>query len=108
MTLSLNEKEKHAIAALIHERIDKHLSRFPYAKYPVEPQEEWKRIFCDTKAVSVDTLKQALSWHFGGWQRKDLSLSHKKTVTAVLKAWSEFAETAAIEPSLSFRFWGRS
>ncbi len=105
MTLTLNEKEKRAIAALIQERIDEHLSRFPYARYPVEPLEEWKRIFCDPKAVSVDILKQALSWHFGGWQRKDLALSHKKTIAAVLKAWPEFAEAAAIEPSQAFRFW---
>ena len=105
MPLTLNEKEKRAISALIHERIDEHLSRFPYARYPVEPLEEWKRIFCDPKAVSADTLKQALSWHFGGWQRKDLALSHKKTIAAVLKAWSEFAEAVSIEPAQAFRFW---
>lgn len=105
MTLTLNEKEKRAIAALIHERIDEHLSRFPYARYPVEPLEEWKRFFCDPKAVSVDTLKQALSWHFGGWQRKDLALSHKKTIAAVLKAWPEFAESGTGDPAYTLRFW---
>jgi hypothetical protein len=105
MTLTLNEKEKRALATIIHERIDEHLSRFPYARYPVEPLEEWKRLFCDPKAVSSDTLKQALGWQFGDWQRRDMALSHSKTIATVLKAWPEFTNTVSSPPSDSIRFW---
>ncbi|MEK4153652.1 hypothetical protein NYE27_01045 [Paenibacillus sp. FSL R10-2779] len=105
MTLTLSEKEKRAVAAIINERIDEHLSRFPYAKYPIEPLEEWKRIFCDPKAVSSDTLKQALGWHFGDWQRKDIALSHRKAIFAVLNAWPEFTDTITSPSADSIYFW---
>ncbi|MDQ0902760.1 hypothetical protein [Paenibacillus sp. V4I7] len=105
MSLNINEKEKRAIAALIQERFEEHLSRFPYSRYPTEPHEEWKRIFCDPKAVSADTLKQSLGWHFGSWQRKDIASAHKRTITAVIKAWPEFSENVSIDPAESLRFW---
>lgn len=105
MTLTLNEKEKRAVVTIISERMDEHLSRFPFARYPAEPLEEWKRFFCDPKAVSSDTLRQALGWHFGSWQRRDLGLTHKKTIAAVLKAWPEFTDTGTASPADSLRFW---
>lgn len=105
MTLNLNEKEKRAIAALIQERFDEHLSRFPYNRYPIEPLEEWKRIFCDPKAVSADTLKQALGWHFGSWQRKDIASAHKKTIITIIKAWPQFADSSTNDPTQSLNFW---
>lgn len=105
MTLTLNEKEKRAIVTLINDRMDEHLSRFPFARYPIEPLEEWKRHFCDPKAVSSDTLRQALGWHFGGWQHRDLALAHKKTIASVLKAWPEFVNSGTASPADSLRFW---
>ncbi|NQX63753.1 hypothetical protein [Paenibacillus qinlingensis] len=105
MTLTLNEKEKRTIATLIQERSEEHLSRFPYNRYPIEPLEEWKRIFYAPKAVSADTLKQALRWHFGGWQRKDLTSTHKKTIIAIIKAWPQFPDIVTNDTTQSFRFW---
>lgn len=70
MTLTLNEKEKKAIASAVTERIDEYLSRFPFARYPTDPLEEWRQTFCDPKAVPTETLKQALGWQLGGWQQR--------------------------------------
>lgn len=104
MTLTLNEKEKKALAAIVNERFDEHLSRFPYFRFPVEPLEEWKRLFADPKTVSAETLKQALSWPFG-WQRKDIAHAHRKTIIHVVKAWPDFGKAAAQELEEALRFW---
>ncbi|WP_339279096.1 hypothetical protein NYE40_23900 [Paenibacillus sp. FSL W8-1187] len=105
MTISMNEKEKKAIATAITERIDEYLNRFPYARYPVEPLEEWQKIFCDPEAVTTETLRQALGWQFGGWQRKDLALAHRKTISTVVNAWPDVLEIAAQDPLQAFALW---
>lgn len=68
LSISLNEKEKRAIAALVQEQLDEHLSRFPFARYPVEPLNDWKQMFCDPINVPITTLRQALGWHCGANQ----------------------------------------
>lgn len=105
MTLTMNEKEKKAIAAAVTERIDEYLSRFPFARFPIEPLEEWRRAFCDPKAVPTETLRQALGWQFGGWQRKDLPYSHRKSISEIIKAWPDFLQTAAYDPEQALAFW---
>jgi hypothetical protein len=105
MPITLSEKNMRALAATVHERIDEHLARFPFARYPTEPLEEWRRIFRDPRTVPADTVRQALSWHFGGWQRKDLPFSHRKTIAEVVKAWPEFADAAALGAEQAFTFW---
>lgn len=105
MPQTLNEKDKRAVATILNELLDEHLTRFPYAKYPTEPLEEWKRIFCDPKSIPAETLRQALGWQFGGWQRKDLAFAQRRTIAEIVKAWPEFAETAALEPRQAFSFW---
>lgn len=84
MTITLNDKEKRSIVTLIQDRMEEHLSRFPFARYPSEQLEEWKQAFCDPKSVTPNTLKQALSWHFGSWQRKDLALAHRRIISTIL------------------------
>lgn len=105
MPLTLNEKEKRNIAATIQEKMQAHLSHFPFARYPTEPFQEWQRIFSDPKAVSLDTLKTALSWHFGSWQRKDMALSHRKIVTSIIKAWPEYVEHISQHAEQAITFW---
>jgi hypothetical protein len=34
MTLTLSEKEVKSLVAIVNDRIDEHLSRFPYFRYP--------------------------------------------------------------------------
>jgi len=105
MPSTLSEKDKRALAAAVADRIDEHLGRFPFARYPAEPLEEWRRIFRDPSAVQADTVRQALGWHFGGWQRKDLPLSHRKTIAEVVKAWPEFADAAVRGAEGVLDFW---
>jgi hypothetical protein len=101
---SLTEKDKKALITTITSLMDEHLSRFPYAKYPIEPLGEWRRFFCDPKTVPVKMVKQLLSWHFGGWQRKDLALAHRKVIAEILKVWSEFVESP-LDPWQALTFW---
>jgi hypothetical protein len=103
--ITLSEKEKRSVASIIQERIDERLGRFPYARYPVEPLEEWRKIFCDKTSVPPLTIKKALGWHFGGWQRQSLPSAVSRTISAILKAWSEFLPLASAEPQEIFRFW---
>jgi hypothetical protein len=105
MSLTLSEKEKRAAAALIQERLDEQLSRFPFARYPIEPLEAWKQVFCDPKTVPAETLRRALSWCFGGWARKGLASAQSRTIFTIIKAWPEFAESTAPDPAQAFRFW---
>ena len=105
MALTLSEKEKKALVSIINERLDEHLSRYPYFRYPTEPLEDWRRVFCEPKAVLAETLKLALGWHFGGWQRKDLSLIHRKTIAEAVTAWAEFAKSDAHQPQQALAFW---
>lgn len=104
MTISMTEKEKKAIAAAITERIDEYLNRFPYARYPVEPLEEWRKLFCAPEAVTTETPRQALGWQFGGWQRK-YPLAHRKTISIVVNDWSDVLETAAQDLRQAFALW---
>ena len=103
--ITLSEKERRAVAAFVQERIDEHLGRFPYARYPVEPLEEWREIFCDPASVSPETIKNSLGWHFGGWQRQSLPSAVSRTITAILEAWTEFLPLASAESQEIFRFW---
>lgn len=103
--ITLSEKEKRAVAAIVQERIDEHLGRFPYARYPLELLEEWCKIFCDPAFVPPETIKKALGWHFGGWQRQSLPSAVSRTIAAILKAWTEFLPVASSEPQEMFRFW---
>ncbi|MGX4583038.1 hypothetical protein [Paenibacillus chitinolyticus] len=105
MTLTLNEKEKRAIASLIQERIEEHLRQFPYARYPNEPLEEWKRAFSEPKTVPVGTLRQAFRWPLGGWARNDMSTARSRTIISIVKLWPEFAENIVFEPEQIFHFW---
>lgn len=105
MTMSMAEKEKKAIATAITERIDEYLSRFPFARYPIGPLEEWRRVFCAPETVTTETLRQALGWQFGGWQRKDLALAHRKMISTVVNAWPDVSETAAQDPRQAFALW---
>ncbi|MEK4045684.1 hypothetical protein NSU18_18705 [Paenibacillus sp. FSL H8-0048] len=102
---TLNEKEKRALLALIQDRIDGHLTRFPYARYPAEPMLDWYPIFCDPSTVPLPLLKKALGWHFGCWQRQSLPSSVSRTISAILKIWEEFLPIASAESQEIFRFW---
>jgi hypothetical protein len=105
MSISLNEKAKRAVVALVQERIDEHLRRFPFARYPNEPLEEWKRVFSEPITVPFETLRQAFRWPLGGWARKSLPTAHSRTIISIVKSWPEFAESAQFEPEQVFRFW---
>ncbi|EFM09533.1 hypothetical protein PaecuDRAFT_3580 [Paenibacillus curdlanolyticus YK9] len=103
MSLTLNEKDKRSLAALIQARMEEHISRFPFARYPIEPVEEWKRIFYDPISITPTTLKQSLSWHFGSWQRKDLALAHRKVISTIVVNWSEYIKNPySLTDSLQF------
>ncbi|WP_181956718.1 hypothetical protein [Paenibacillus piri] len=103
--MTLSEKETLAIAAIIQEQFDEHLSRFPYARYPVEPLDEWKRMFCELATVPITALRRALGWQIGAWQRKDLPSAHGRTILNTVKSWPEFVQSAAFGAAQSFRFW---
>ncbi|WP_379142580.1 hypothetical protein [Paenibacillus sp. sgz500992] len=103
--ITLSDKEKRAVVTNVQERINEHLGRFPYARYPVEPLEEWRKIFCDPASVPPETIKKALSWHFGGWQRQSLPSAVSHTIAAILKAWTELLPLMSAESQEIFRFW---
>jgi hypothetical protein len=105
VSLNLTEKTTRAIVALIVERINEHLARFPFAKYPNEPLEEWKRVFSEPRTVPVETLRQAFRWPLGGWARRSLTAAHSRTIHSIVKSWPEFAGSGQFEPEQVFRFW---
>ncbi|MFK4343617.1 MULTISPECIES: hypothetical protein [unclassified Paenibacillus] len=104
-TLTFTEKEKRALVALIQDQMDTHLSHFPFARYPVYPLEEWKRLLCDPANVTPTMLKQILGWTFGGWQRKDLPSAQSSVVRNIIKLWPEFTEKMPPAPGDILQFW---
>lgn len=105
MSITLSEKEKRTLITIIQERIDDAMSLFPFARFPIEPLDEWRRIFCDPATVPLETIRQAIAWAFGGWQRKDLSLAHRKIIAEISKAWPESTQLPAEDPEQALVFW---
>lgn len=105
MSLTLNEKEKRSIVAVVQEKLDTHLSHFPFARYPNEPLNEWQRIFCDPSSVPTEIIKKALSWHFGNWQRKGLALAHRNIIASIIKVWPEYTELHSQDAAQVLQFW---
>jgi hypothetical protein len=92
MSINLNDKEKRTIVKFIEENIDEQLKQFPYAKYPVEPLQQWKRIFSEPAAVPLSTVKDVLSWQFGSWKRKSLATPHHRVMSTYVKQWDVFSQ----------------
>ncbi|MGW8958771.1 hypothetical protein [Paenibacillus sp. NPDC055715] len=78
MSLTISENKKKAIVTYINDHFDEHMSHFPYAKYPAEPLDWWREQFADPEAVSPETLRAALSWRGGFWQRSNATFPQKK------------------------------
>ncbi|GGN94985.1 hypothetical protein [Saccharibacillus kuerlensis] len=105
MSFSLNENQKKSLARLIRERLDEQLSRFPYARFPERPLNDWRAAFADPKSVDAAILKSALSWQCGAWQRRDKPYAHKKLEIIAIQNWSDFVETLPDNPADIFDFW---
>lgn len=105
MTLTISENKKKVIATYINDHFNEYMSHFPYAKYPVEPLEQWRITFTDPKTVRPEVLRAALSWRGGYWQRKDAPYSHRQAALCVAKSWPEFAREEAPDPARTFDFW---
>ncbi|WP_339279084.1 hypothetical protein NYE40_23840 [Paenibacillus sp. FSL W8-1187] len=105
MLLTISENKKKAIVAYINDHFDKRMSHFPYAKYPTEPLTGWREQFTKPKAVKPETVRTALSWRGGFWQRKDAPFAQRQASLSVVKSWAEFADTNAFEPTQMLDFW---
>lgn len=103
--LTFTEKEKRALINLIQERIETHLSRFPFAKYPMLPLDEWKQIMCDPSGVTMTQLKEMLSWALGSWQRKDFPTRHGRTMRSIINQWPDFIKKLPPDPSGWLEYW---
>lgn len=105
MALTISENKKKSVVAYINDHFDKHMSHFPYAKYPTEPLNQWREQFSDPKAVDPKTNRTALSWRGGFWQRKDAPYAQRQTALSVVRLWPEFVREEAAEPAHVFDFW---
>ena len=105
MALSISENKKKAIITYINDHFDEHMSHFPYAKYPTEPLNQWREQFSDPKAVDPKTIRTALSWRGGFWQRKDAPYAQRQTALSVVRLWPEFVREEAAEPAHVFDYW---
>lgn len=105
MTINLSESKKKALINFINQHFDQHMSRFPYAKYPAEPLDIWRKQFANPSSVRPDMLRSALSWQCGYWQRKDAPHVHKKIAIIAIKSWPEFIEQALTDPSEILGYW---
>ncbi|KAF6563424.1 hypothetical protein G9G63_14635 [Paenibacillus sp. EKM202P] len=105
MSMQLTDAKKKLLAALIKTHHEQHLSRFPFAKYPVEPLEVWKKQFTDPATIEVHTLRAALSWSCGKWQQQSISYPYKKLHLIVISNWKNFVEQYKPEPSLVISYW---
>lgn len=105
MSLQLTDAKKKALTALIKTHHEQHLSRFPFAKYPVEPLEIWKQQFADPATIEADTLRAAMSWSCGKWQQQNIPYPYKKLHLAVISNWKNFVEHFQPEPPQVISYW---
>ncbi|MEK3900058.1 hypothetical protein [Paenibacillus sp. FSL R7-0179] len=105
MNLSLSESKKKALYGLITQRYDVHMSRFPYAKYPSEPLNEWRKQFADAPHVRPDMIRSALNWRCGFWQRSNAPFLQKKIAITAIKSWPEFTGQAITDHAEILAFW---
>ncbi|MDU4694545.1 MAG: hypothetical protein E6Y08_01910 [Paenibacillus sp.] len=105
MALTISENKKKSAVAYINDHFDEHMSHFPYAKYPTEPLNQWREQFSDPKAVDPKTIRTALFWRGGFWQRKDAPYAQRQTALSVVRLWPEFVREEAAEPAHVFDFW---
>jgi|GEM_PF-992448 len=105
MTLTISENKKKAIVAYINEHFEEHMSHFPYAKYPTEPLVQWREQFAAPSTVGPETLRAALSWRGGFWQRKDAPYAQRQAAIWAVKSWDEFVRAGAFEPAQALKFW---
>ncbi|MFB9279393.1 hypothetical protein [Cohnella cellulosilytica] len=105
MTFTISENKKKAIIAFINDHFNKRMSHFPFAKYPTESLDRWREHFAEPKAIGPETLRAALSWRGGFWQRKDAPYAQRQNALSIIKLWPEFAREDATEPARAFGFW---
>ncbi|WP_342563627.1 hypothetical protein NST84_29910 [Paenibacillus sp. FSL R7-0345] len=105
MNPSLSESKKKALYGLITQRYDVHMSRFPYAKYPSEPLNEWRKQFADPQHVRPDMIRSALNWRCGFWQRSNAPFPQKKITITAIKSWPEFIEQKLTDHAAILSFW---
>lgn len=105
MTLQLTDSKKKTLAAFIKAHHEQHLARFPFAKYPIEPLEVWKKQFSDPVTVEPHTLRSALSWSCGKWQQQSISYPYKKLHLTVISHWKGFVEQFEPEPTRIISYW---
>lgn len=104
MSLQLTDAKKKSLVALVKTHHEQHLSRFPFAKYPVEPLEVWRQQFADPATIEADTLRAALSWSCGKWQQSS-PYPYKKLHLTVISHWKNFVEQYKPEPPFVITYW---
>lgn len=105
MPLQLTDAKKKSLAALVKTHYEQHLTRFPFAKYPIEPLEAWKKQFTDPATIEAHTLRSALSWSCGKWQQQSIPYPYKKLHLTVISNWRNFVEQYKPEPSSVISYW---
>ncbi|RTE02761.1 hypothetical protein [Paenibacillus whitsoniae] len=103
--LTLNEKEKKAIAQTINSKLDECLSKYPLAQYPDEPYEEWKRIFASPPSITPEHIKDALEWKYGHYGKHNNVKTHKRVIAKMQEHWEEFIQADAQDLTKIFAFW---
>ncbi|MNK29896.1 hypothetical protein D3C87_482990 [compost metagenome] len=105
MSMQLTDAKKKSLAALLKTHQEQHISRFPFAKYPVEPLEVWKKQFTDPATIEAHTLRSALSWSCGKGQQLSIPYPYRKLHLTVISHWKSFVEQYKPEPSFVISYW---
>ncbi|AIW42385.1 hypothetical protein [Paenibacillus polymyxa] len=105
MSMQLTDAKKKSLAALVKAHHEQHLSRFPFAKYPIDPLEVWKKQFTIPAAIEAHTLRSALSWSCGKWQQQSIPYPYRKLHLMVISQWKNFVEQYKPEPSSVISYW---
>ncbi|MGN7414603.1 hypothetical protein [Paenibacillus sp. SAF-068] len=105
MSLQLTDAKKKSLAVLIKTHHEQHLARFPFAKFPIEPLEDWKQLFSDPVTIEAHTLRSTLSWSCGKWQQQSIPYPYKKLHLTVISNWKNFIEQYKPEASSVISYW---
>ncbi|MGO4531980.1 hypothetical protein AB4Z30_23115 [Paenibacillus sp. 2TAF8] len=105
MSMQLTDAKKKSLAALVKTHHEQHLSRFPFAKYPIEPLKVWKKQFTEPATIEAHTLRSALSWSCGKWQQQSIPYPYRKLHLTVISHWKNFVEQYNPELSSVLSYW---
>lgn len=104
MMLRLTESESKKIVLEIAPVFHAHLKKFSAGKYPDEDYERFLTDFADPARVGEPTIRSALLWKYGHWNKSNFPERHDALIRRIADLWPGLVATLPVTPSAAFTY----